>query len=68
MGYVIYLSELGYYTGKTYIHQGEMFAIGETTSTIPRKVYKNKKVAENAALKLYQRCSNVVEYKVCEES
>ena len=68
MGYVIYLSGLGYYAGKTYIHQGEMFAIAENAINMPKKVYKNKKVAENVALKLYQRCSNVVEYEVCEES
>ena len=35
--------------------QGEWFAIGKTILNI-RKVYKNKKVAENVAINLYQRC------------
>ena len=43
MGYVIYLYGLGYYTGKKYIYQGELFAVEETQGGLPRKVYKNKK-------------------------
>lgn len=71
MKYAIYLissggtNAYGYWSGKSYTHQGEMFpthtygAINSNT-----RIYTSKKLAENAAAKCADRYSYVVEAKV----
>ena len=52
------------YTGKSYIYQGEYYAILDNKTP---KLYKSKKIAERAAKKLVQRCANISpEYQIIE--
>lgn len=52
------------YTGKSYIYQGERYAILDDKNP---KIYKSRKNAENAAKKLVQRCANISpEYQIIE--
>ena len=66
MGYVIYLSELGYYTGKTYIHQGEVFPITDNKVEDRTKKYTSKIRAEKAAERISTKCDYVCSYEVKE--
>ena len=57
-GYVIYLgSDLGYYTGKTYIYQGEKYACCSYDEK-DAKVYKSEKVAKKSAEGICIHCEN----------
>ena len=49
----------GYYTGDTYVHQGEMYAVCNTDITKAKK-YSSLKRAENAAKSLYEKVTNYV--------
>ncbi len=49
----------GYYTGDTYVHQGEMYAVCNTDITKAKK-YSSLKRAENAAKSLYKKVTNYV--------
>ena len=52
------------YTGKSYIYQGERYAILDDKNP---KIYKSRKSAENAAKKLVQQCANISpEYQIIE--
>ena len=49
----------GYYTGKTYIYEGEVYAICSTDIN-EAKIYSSLKRAENAAESLYNKITNYV--------
>lgn len=75
MGFVIYLSSeintndssnaYGYWEGKNYIVQGEMFPIALSHKDKSRaKVYKRRKMVENMADKLGNICPYIITWKV----
>lgn len=75
MSFVIYLiddspssyeSDLGYWTGKTYIFEGATYAICETEITDNTKKYSSKKRAENAGEKIKIRACNISQWKIKE--
>ena len=49
----------GYYTGKTYIYQGEVYAVCDTDINKAKK-YSSLKRAENAAKSLFEKVENYV--------
>lgn len=51
----------GYYTGETYMVQGERFAIFEWNIDKAKK-YKSLKRAENSAIRLMDKCTNCCNY------
>ena len=74
IGYVIYLSSeggysihcnaYGYWRGKTYTVDGEIFPSTDSKITRATKIYKRKVSAEKMADKLYDRCGYVMSWKV----
>lgn len=73
--YVIYLSSAneheygncyGYYNGKTYTVQGEIYPYTDTKITEKTKRYKGRKSAENAAISVYSKCAYVRSYEIKE--
>lgn len=57
----------GYYTGKCYTVRGEKFPCNTGKEiTDKTKLYKSRKVAENAAKKLLDTCEYVTSYKITE--
>ena len=49
----------GYYTGHTYIYQQEYYAVCSTNIS-EIKIYKSKKIAENACKALNRKVSNYI--------
>lgn len=49
----------GYYTGKTYIYQGEVYAVCDKDINKAKK-YSSLKRAENAVKSLFERVKNYV--------
>lgn len=47
-----YWTSGGYWTGKTYVHQGDKFGVFESDITLAKK-YKSKKNAENVIKKIH---------------
>ncbi|WP_379354889.1 MULTISPECIES: hypothetical protein [unclassified Paenibacillus] len=74
--YVIYLSTArdcdpiyqnntyGYYAGKTYTYEGQHFPWFDNSIVERTKRYASKNRAENAAKRLYVKCSYVSRYEI----
>jgi hypothetical protein len=73
--YVIYLSSVnkyergncyGYYCGKTYTVQGEIYPYTDSVITEKTKRYKSMNTAENSAILIYNKCGFVMNYEIKE--
>ena len=49
----------GYYTGDTYVHQGEVYVVCDT-DIIRTKKYSSRKRAENVAKSLFKKITNYI--------
>ena len=66
MKYIIYLGyNKEYFSGKTYIFQGEPYAASADRDNAKR--YKSEKVAERVSERLYMQTSNCTTHPVVEE-
>lgn len=61
-------NDYGYWTGKTYTLNGEVFPVCDKQISVNTKRYTSRKRAENMAKKLYEKCSYVGKYSVEEET
>lgn len=71
MKFVIYFIEGihdagGYFTGKTFMHQGSTYAVCEEVFIDKAKKYTSKARAENAAEKIHNKATNVNKWEVRE--
>lgn len=57
-------NEYGYWTGKTYTFNKELFPICDSLVGENTKRYKSKKVAESSAAKIHEKCSYVMKWIV----
>lgn len=60
----VFPNTYGYYSGKTYIKAKEIFPYCDHKITNDTKLYKSKKIAENAAKKIADKCAYVTEFRV----